>query len=66
MATDRRSHYPSRANILAIVEAARAAGLDVAAIEVSAHGNIRVLDVSSFPSPPRDEWEEYERAGLLG
>lgn len=65
MPTDRRNHYPSKSKILAAVTTARAAGLDVAAIEVSAEGIIRILSPAAFPSPPRDEFEEWERAGRL-
>lgn len=52
--------------IRAAVEAARKADIDVAGFEVSPDGTIRILGPAAFPAaPPKDAWEEAERAGLL-
>lgn len=60
-----RLHYPTKAKVLAAIEYARAAELDVAAIEVSPDGSIRVLTPSAFPALPRDEFEVWAQSGKL-
>lgn len=61
-----RLRYPSDRRIKAAVATARAAGLDVAAIEVSPDGSIRILGPQAFPAAPRDEFEAWEQSGKLG
>lgn len=61
-----RFHYPTRAKVVAAAESARAAGLDVAAIEVAPDGSIRILSAAAFPAAPRDEFEAWDQAGKLG
>ena len=56
--------YPRKAEIARAVEAAKACGIDVAGIEVSRDGSIKVLGPGSA-SPPRSEFEEWDKAGRL-
>lgn len=60
-----KPHYATKAKVLAQIEVARAAGLDVAAIEVSPDGTIRILGSSAFPSQAKDEFEAWAKAGKL-
>ncbi len=62
---DSKAHYPTKAKVLAQIEVARTAGLDVAAFEVSPDGTIRILGSSAFPSQARDEFEAWAKAGKL-
>lgn len=65
MTAHARLHYPTKAKVCAAVEQAKAAGLDVAAIEVKPDGSIVILSAAAFPSAPRDEFEAWEQAGRL-
>lgn len=63
-----KAHYPTKAKVRSAAEALhelRIGGLDVAAIEVSPDGTIRILSSAAFPSRPRDEYEQWEQAGKL-
>lgn len=56
--------YPRKAEIARAVEAAKACGIDVAGIEVSRDGCIKVLGLGSTSSPP-SEFDEWDKAGRL-
>jgi hypothetical protein len=58
------SSYPRKAEIARAVEAAKACGIDVAGIEVSRDGCIKVLGPASAPSP-LTEFDKWEKAGRL-
>ena len=57
--------YPGKVAIRHAVEAAQACGLDVAGVEVSPNGTIRIMDARAMPKPPADEFERLEAQGLL-
>jgi hypothetical protein len=58
--------YPRKAEIARAVEAAKACGIDVASIEVSRDGSIKVLGPGSGSgSPPPSEFDEWDKAGRL-
>jgi len=57
--------YPGKVAIRHAVEAARACGLDVAGLEVSPDGRIRVMDARVMPRQPADEFERLEARGLI-
>ena len=59
-------HYPGAVAIKRAVAAAKAAGLNVGGLEIGPDGVIRILDRANTPPPPKDEWEEWDRAGKLG
>lgn len=59
-------HYPTKAKVLAAIDMAKEAGLDVAGFEVKPDGTIKVLSAAAFPAAPRDEFEAWEQAGKLG
>lgn len=61
----RRAAYPGKVAIRHVVEAAKAAGLDVAGIEVSADGSIRIMEARAVPSPATSEFDKWNAAGLL-
>lgn len=64
-----KGHYPSKAKLRSAAETLhelRAQGLDVAALEVSPDGTIKVLSSAAFPVAPRDEFEAWEQSGKLG
>lgn len=56
--------YPRKADIARAVQAARACGLDVAAIKVSPEGAIRIVGPGPNP-PPESEFDAWDRAGKL-
>ena len=61
--------YASKAKVRSAAETLnelRVAGLDVAAIEVSPDGTIKILSSAAFPVAPRDEFEAWEQSGKLG
>lgn len=60
-----RLHYPTKAKVLAAIEYAREAQLDVAGFEVSPDGSIKVLTPAAFPAAPRDEFEAWDQSGKL-
>lgn len=51
----------TRSELKRAVEAARDAGINIGAVEVSRCGTIRVLAADSIHNPP-DPFEEFERA----
>lgn len=46
--------YAGKVAVRHLVEAARAAGVDVGGIEAAPDGTIRILDVRNMPKPPQD------------
>lgn len=54
-----RRGYPRKAEIVRVVEAARACGLDVAGVEVSADGSIKAVEARAIPMP-KDEFDRWE------
>ncbi len=60
------SPYPGKTAIKRAIEAARAAGLDVAGFDLLPNGTIKVFDRTLSPAQPKDEFEEWEAAGKLG
>ncbi|MCT2398484.1 hypothetical protein [Novosphingobium mangrovi (ex Huang et al. 2023)] len=64
-----KPHYASRPKVAAAAQTLhdlRAQGLDVAAIEVSPDGTIKVFSSAAFPVAPRDEFEAWDQSGKLG
>lgn len=55
-----RRAYPRKAEIARFVEAAKASGIDVAGIEISPEGHIRLLEARAIPQPQNDfdRWED--------
>ena len=60
-----RPHYANNATVMRTVAAARAAGIDVAGIELSKEGIIRVMEARLMSDPPLSEFDKWNRAGLL-
>jgi hypothetical protein len=56
--------YPRKAEIARAVQAAKACGLDVEAIEISPEGTIRVLGPHPLPAN-ETEFDAWEKAGKL-
>lgn len=56
--TPRRA-YPRKVEIARAVEAAKASGIDVAGIEISPDGHIRLVEARAIPQPQNDfdRWE---------
>lgn len=52
--------YPRTAEIRRMMEAARAGGLDVAGVEISPDGHIRLLSADAVPKAVNDfdRWED--------
>lgn len=52
--------YPRKVEIDRAIQAARAAGIDVAGIEISPTGHIRLLEARAIPQPQNDfdRWED--------
>jgi hypothetical protein len=53
-----RLRYPHKAEIVRAVEAAKACGLDVAGVEVSPNGTIKIIEARALPQP-QDEFERW-------
>lgn len=55
-----RRAYPRKVEIMRLVAAAREGGLDVAGIEISPEGHIRLLEARAIPQPQNDfdRWED--------
>lgn len=51
--------YPRKIEIARAMDAAKACGLDVAGIEISPQGHIRLLEARAIPQPQNDfdRWE---------
>lgn len=65
MGAQARIRYPSKAAIDKTIAAARAAGLDIAGIEVGRDGTIRLVEARAIPKKNMDEFERLEAQGLL-
>ena len=62
----RISEYASESVTKKLVERARAAAIEPAAIVFLPGGEVRILTAAAFPAAPRDEFEALEAAGRLG
>lgn len=60
-----RSSYPGKIAIRHAVQAARDSGLDVAGIELSADGTIRLEEARALPKPAETLFDKLEAAGKL-
>ena len=60
------SDYASTSVTRKLVERARAAEIEPAAIEFLPGGGVRILSAAAFPAPPRDEFEALDQSGALG
>lgn len=49
-----RRAYPRKVEIARAVEAAKACGIDVAGIEISPQGHIRLVEARAIPKPEND------------
>lgn len=64
-AVTRRRSYPRKAEIVRAVEAAKLSGLDVAGIEVSPEGVIKIVEARAIPKQPESEFDRWDREGRL-
>ncbi|SDC29616.1 hypothetical protein SAMN05444678_102225 [Sphingomonas sp. YR710] len=60
-----KSAYPGKVAIRHVIETARDCGLDVAGIEVSPDGTIRVVEARALPKPAESEFDRCQREGLI-
>lgn len=58
MAEPRRA-YPRKIEITRAFEAAKACGLDIAGVEISSRGDIRMVEARAIPQPQND-FDRYE------
>lgn len=54
-----RLRYPRKVEIVRAIGAAKACGLDVAGVEVSPDGTIRIVEARAIPQP-KDVFSEWE------
>jgi hypothetical protein len=57
--------YPTQRAIAHVVTAAKKLGVDVAGVEVSPDGTIRVVDARVATPPPASLFDKLEQAGKL-
>ena len=57
--------YATQAKIERAIKAARKCGLDVAGIEVSPDGVIKVVEARAAPATPENDFDRMEREGLI-
>jgi hypothetical protein len=55
-----KARYPTKAKIAGLIQIARAAGIDVAGIEVSPDGVIRVMEARAIPADKPSLFEQLE------
>lgn len=55
-----KARYPTKSKIEGLIAIARAAGIDVAGIEVSADGMIRVMEARAIPSEPQSLFDQLK------
>lgn len=60
MTAPARIKYPGKVAVRHAIDAAKAGGIDVGAIEVSPDGSIRIIDARMVPQTPADEFERWE------
>jgi hypothetical protein len=51
--------YARKVDIQRAISAVRAAGLDVAGVEISRDGTIRVVEARAIPQPAIDEFDRW-------
>jgi len=61
----RHRTYPRKTDIERAVTAAKACGVDVAAVEVSPDGTIKVSEARADPQRPLTEFDRWEAQGRL-
>lgn len=59
MTVHAKLRYPRKAVIERTVAAAKACGLDVAGIEVSPDGTIKIVEARAVPTPPANDFDRY-------
>lgn len=62
---NRRSPYPSSPEIKRLIKAARDAGLDVAGIEASPDGTVRLVEARALPAAPASLFDELVAKGKI-
>lgn len=60
MTAPARLSYPGKVALRRAIDAAKACGVDVGAIEVSPDGAIRIIDARAVPKAPVDEFARWE------
>lgn len=61
-----RRSYPRKVEITRTVEAAKACGIDVAGIEVSPDGSIKILVLGpGLAATPETEFDYWDKSGKL-
>lgn len=58
--SDRRPRFPHKSDIVRLIAAARAGGIDPAGIELSPEGGVRILEARAASTPPADEFSKWE------
>lgn len=57
--------FPGRVFVRRVVDAARAAGIDVVGVEVTNSGSVRTFGAGALAVGPADEFERLEAEGKL-
>ena len=57
--------FPGKVAVKRVIEAARAAGLDVGGVSVAPDGTVQVIEARLAAPPPADLFEQLERDGKL-
>jgi hypothetical protein len=60
-----KAGYPGKVAIRHAVEAAKACGIDVAGLEVSPDGTIRIMEARAVPTKPESLYDKLKREGQL-
>ncbi len=60
MTAQARLRYPGKVALRQAIDAAKACGVDVGAVEVSPDGSIRIIDKAAVPKAPVDEFARWE------
>ena len=57
--------YARKADVMRALDAVRASGLKVGAVELSRSGVIRIIDAGVTVDEPRSDFDRWEAAGKL-
>ncbi|UAK24376.1 hypothetical protein [Sphingomonas nostoxanthinifaciens] len=60
-----KTAYPGKVAIKHAIEAARSLGIDVAGIEISPDGTIRIMEARAVPKPADSLYDQLKAAGQL-
>lgn len=60
MTAPARLTYPGKVALRRAIDAAKACGVDVGAVEVSPDGSIRIIDARAVPKAPVDDFARWE------